>query len=72
MKAAGLNTVTMYVVWGYHQEEEGKFDFEGDKDLAAFVDLIGECGMYCIFRMGPFVHGEFHSPRKIRRPWRFS
>lgn len=61
MKAAGLNTVTMYVVWGYHQEEEGKFDFEGERDLAAFVDLIGECGMYCIFRMGPFVHGEFHN-----------
>lgn len=61
MKAAGLNTITMYVVWGYHQEEEGSFDFEGEKDLAAFVDLIGECGMYCVFRMGPFVHGEFHN-----------
>lgn len=61
MKAAGLNTITMYVVWGFHQEAEDKFDFEGNKDLAAFVDLIHECGMYCIFRMGPFVHGEFHN-----------
>ena len=47
MKAAGLNTITMYVVWGFHQEAEDKFDFEGNKDLAAFVDLIHECGMYC-------------------------
>ena len=61
MKAAGLNTVTMYVVWSYHQEAEGQFDFAGERDLAAFVDLIGECGMYCIFRMGPFVHGEYHN-----------
>lgn len=61
MKAAGLNTVAMYVVWSYHQETEDTFDFSGDRDLAAFLDLIHECGMYCIFRMGPFVHGEFHN-----------
>ena len=61
MKAAGMNTITMYVVWAFHQEAEDSFDFTGNKDLAAFVDLIGECGMYCIFRMGPFVHGEFRN-----------
>lgn len=61
MKAAGLNTVTVYAVWAYHQETPGKFDFEGERDLAAFIDTIAECGMYCIYRMGPFVHGEFHN-----------
>lgn len=61
MKAAGLNTVTVYAVWAYHQESRDVFDFEGERDLAAFVDTIAECGMYCIFRMGPFVHGEFRN-----------
>ena len=61
MKAAGLNTVTVYAVWSYHQEVPGVFDFEGERDLAAFIDTIAECGMYCIYRMGPFVHGEFHN-----------
>lgn len=61
MKAAGLNTVTVYAVWAYHQENRDSFDFEGERDLAAFVDTIAECGMYCIFRMGPFVHGEFRN-----------
>lgn len=61
MKAAGMNTITVYVVWEWHQEGPGMYDFEGNKDIAAFLDLIKECGMYCIFRMGPFVHGEFHN-----------
>ena len=43
MKAAGLNTVTVYAVWAYHQEEPGSFNFEGDRDLAAFIDTIAEC-----------------------------
>ena len=61
MKAAGLNTVTVYAVWTYHQPSAGEFDFTGDRDLGAFVDMIAECGMYCIYRMGPFVHGEFRN-----------
>ncbi len=61
MKAAGLNTVTVYSVWAYHQEKRDVFDFEGERDLAAFMDTIAECGMYCISRMGPFVHGEFRN-----------
>ena len=61
MKAAGLNTVTVYAVWAFHQETPDTFNFEGDRDLAAFIDTIAECGMYCIYRMGPFVHGEFRN-----------
>ena len=53
MKAAGLNTITVYAVWAYHQANAAEFDFEGERDLGAFVDMIAECGMYCIFRMGP-------------------
>ena len=30
MKAAGLNTVTVYAVWTYHQPSAGEFDFTGD------------------------------------------
>lgn len=61
MKAAGMNTITVYAVWAFHQPDSSTFDFENDRDLAAFIDTIAECGMYCIYRMGPFVHGEFRN-----------
>ncbi len=61
MKAAGLNAVSFYCVWRFHQPEEERWDWSGNHDLAAFIDLIGELGLYAIFRMGPFVHGEFRN-----------
>ncbi len=61
MKAAGMNTVSFYITWGYHEAEEGTLDFSGDRDVAAFLDLIHAQGMYAITRHGPFVHGEWRN-----------
>ena len=54
-KLAGLNTISTPVVWSQHELRPGVFDFEGDQDLRHFVELIGEAGLYCILRTGPFV-----------------
>lgn len=59
MKNAGLNCVSFYCVWRFHEREENCWDFSGNNDIAKLLDLIAELGMYAIFRMGPFVHGEF-------------
>jgi len=61
MKSAGMNTITVYTVWCYHQPKENVMDFSGERDLDYFLRLIQECGMYCVFRMGPFVHGEYRN-----------
>jgi hypothetical protein len=61
MKATGMNTVTFYTPWIFHEPNEGVWDFKGDHDLAHFIDLIAEAGMFAIFRMGPFVHGEYRN-----------
>ncbi|MCC6581043.1 MAG: beta-galactosidase [Phycisphaeraceae bacterium] len=61
MKAAGMNTVTFYITWGYHEPVEGHVDWSGDKDVAAFLDMIHDCGMVAITRHGPFVHGEWRN-----------
>lgn len=59
-KAMGCNTISMYVFWNYHEEEEGKFDFKtGNKDLAAFIRLCQQEGMWVLFRPGPYVCGEW-------------
>ncbi len=58
-KAAGLNTISTYIAWNFHEAEEGKVDFSGDRDLARYLDLIKDLGMYVIFRPGPFICSEW-------------
>lgn len=58
MKLCGLNTVSTYVFWIHHEEEEGKFDFSGSRNLRKFVTLCQKHGLYVILRVGPFAHGE--------------
>lgn len=58
-KAMGMNTICLYIFWNYHELEEGKFDFSGQKDIAAFCRLAQENGMYIIVRPGPYVCAEW-------------
>lgn len=59
MKAMGLNTVTTYVFWNYHEESPGKWNFSGEKDLAKFIKTAQEVGLYVIIRPGPYVCAEW-------------
>ncbi|MEM1354687.1 MAG: beta-galactosidase [Planctomycetota bacterium] len=58
-REAGLNCIETYVFWNAHEREPGRFDFTGDLDLRAFVKMVGEEGMYCILRPGPYVCAEW-------------
>ena len=58
MKMCGINVVTSYVFWIHHEEEEGRFDFSGRRDIRRFVELCAKHGLYVILRVGPFAHGE--------------
>ncbi len=60
MKGMGLNAVATYVLWNYHETAPGKWDFEtGNKDLAEYIRLAGEEGLYVILRPGPYVCAEW-------------
>ncbi|SFN50441.1 beta-galactosidase [Chryseobacterium oleae] len=59
MKAMGLNTVTTYVFWNYHEESPGKWNFSGEKDLSKFIKTAQEVGLYVIIRPGPYVCAEW-------------
>lgn len=58
LKSAGVEIVASYVIWIHHEEEEGVWDFSGDKDLRSFIELCQEVGLYFFLRIGPWVHGE--------------
>lgn len=58
-KAMGLNTVTTYVFWNLSEPKPGEFDFEGRRDVAAFVRLAGALGLHVVVRPGPYVCSEW-------------
>jgi beta-galactosidase len=62
LKAAGGNAVASYIPWLCHEVREGEFDFAGrtrpELDLAGFVDLCRENGLWFFARPGPFVMAE--------------
>lgn len=58
-KAMGMNTICIYLFWNFHEQQPDKFDFTGQKDVAAFVRLVQKNGMYCIVRPGPYACAEW-------------
>ncbi len=58
-KAMGLNTIAFYVFWNDLEQEDGSFDYSGNRDIAAFIDLCAAEGMWVLFRPGPYVCGEW-------------
>ncbi len=58
-KALGMNTICLYVFWNIHEQQEGKYDFIGNNDVAAFCRLAQKNGMYVIVRPGPYVCAEW-------------
>ena len=59
IKACGFNTVETYTAWNLHEPREGEFDFSGNLDLGAYLDLIAELGMCAIVRPGPYICSEW-------------
>src|ERR1700761_9433476 len=47
-RAMGLNTVTTYVFWNLHEPEPGRFDFSGQNDLAEYLRIAQQEGLYVI------------------------
>ena len=56
--ASGLTSVSTYVFWIHHERERGQVRFDGDLDVAAFVETAERVGIDVILRIGPWCHGE--------------
>jgi beta-galactosidase len=59
-KAMGCNTIAAYVFWNYHETKEGRFDFTtGNHNIAEFIRICKEEGMWVLLRPGPYVCAEW-------------
>ncbi|HMK05540.1 MAG TPA: beta-galactosidase [Ferruginibacter sp.] len=59
-KAMGCNTIAAYIFWNYHEEKENAFDFKtGNRDIAEFIRICQQEGMWVLLRPGPYVCAEW-------------
>lgn len=58
MKDGGVTMIANYVFWNHVEEQEGVFDWSGQRDLRHFLEICKAEGMAVVLRIGPFCHGE--------------
>ncbi|MCC8426179.1 beta-galactosidase family protein [Mucilaginibacter sp. UR6-11] len=58
-KAMGLNTIGTYVFWNANEPQKGHYDFTGNNDIAEFVKIAREEGLWVILRPSPYVCAEW-------------
>ncbi|MFG2549638.1 beta-galactosidase [Streptomyces sp. NPDC048581] len=59
VRASGYTCVDVYLPWNFHELAPGRWSFEGRRDVAAFLDLAQEAGLYVIARPGPYICSEW-------------
>ncbi len=59
LKRVGYNCVDVYFPWNYHEREDGSFDFEGERDVGAFLEELKCAGIYAVARPGPYICSEW-------------
>ena len=60
-RCGGINIIATYVFWNVHEEEQGRFRFDGCRDIRRFIALCKKHALKVILRIGPFDHGEMRN-----------
>lgn len=58
MRAAGLNTVSTYAEWSFHNPHDGQYVWTGMANIEKFVHIAAEEDLLVIFRLGPYINAE--------------
>src|SRR5699024_887773 len=59
-RAAGLNSVQLYVPWNMHEDTPGHFDFQSPGlNLDKLLELVKQEDMFVVIRPGPFINAEY-------------
>ena len=58
MKEGGVTIIATYVFWNHIEEQEGVFNWSGQRDLRRFLEICKEQQLPVVLRIGPFCHGE--------------
>ncbi len=58
IKASGVNIVSTYALWIYHEEIEGRMNWIDNNNLRRFIELCDEVGLLVHLRFGPYCNAE--------------
>jgi hypothetical protein len=65
IKGAGIDLVSIFICWDFHEPERGRFDFTGEtnpsRDLKGFLELCAEMDMLVLARPGPIIDAEWET-----------
>ena len=50
----GVFKFQRYVAWNRHEAKEGVYDFSGENDVIAFIEMAQKTGLLAIVRPGEF------------------
>ncbi|XP_023077438.1 beta-galactosidase-1-like protein isoform X2 [Piliocolobus tephrosceles] len=59
MRWSGLNAIQFYVPWNYHEPQPGVYNFNGSRDLIAFLNEAALANLLVILRPGPYICAEW-------------
>uniref|UniRef100_A0AAR2L725 Beta-galactosidase n=1 Tax=Pygocentrus nattereri TaxID=42514 RepID=A0AAR2L725_PYGNA len=59
MYMSGLNAVQVYVPWNFHEQVQGVYEFDGERDVEYFLNLANQTGLLVILRPGPYICAEW-------------
>lgn len=59
VRASGYTSVDVYLPWNFHETGPGTWDFTGERDVSAFLDLAAEVGLLVVARPGPYICSEW-------------
>lgn len=55
----GLNTIGVYIMWNFH-DEDGVLHFDTpDRNISRFIEIVKEENLWLLFRPGPYVCAEW-------------
>ena len=58
LRAGGLNAISIYVPWSYHEPSPGRFRWSGRYDVERFLAEARDAGLYVVVRPGPYANAE--------------
>ncbi len=58
MRNGGIDIVASYIFWIHHEETEGEFCFDRNRNIKKFLKICRKLGLPFVIRIGPWAHGE--------------
>ena len=61
VKSIGVNCISLYVFWNYHEVEPGVYDWTSERrNITQFIELAKSEDLLILLRIGPYVCAEWN------------